>query len=147
MANTKSAEKRIRSNERKRLRNQMYRSRVKTMIRKAEELIFGGESSEDAVREAISTLDRAAVKGIIHKNNAARRKSRLMKKLNTHQHLAEAAKPTKKATTKKATTKSAKSTAAKPATAKRAAAPAAAPAAKPTTTKKAATTKRAAAKS
>ena len=147
MANTKSAEKRIRSNERKRLRNQMYRSRVKTMIRKAEELIFGGESSEDAVREAISTLDRAAVKGIIHKNNAARRKSRLMKKLNTHQHLAEAAKPTKKATTKKATTKSAKSTAAKPATAKRAAAPDAAPAAKPTTTKKAATTKRAAAKS
>ena len=148
MANTKSAEKRIRSNERKRLRNQMYRSRVKTMIRKAEELIFGGESSEDAVREAISTLDRAAVKGIIHKNNAARRKSRLMKKLNTHQHLAEAAKPTKKATTKKATakkatTKSAKSTAAKPATAKRAAAPAA----KPTTTKKAATTKRAEAKS
>ena len=147
MANTKSAEKRIRSNERKRLRNQMYRSRVKTMIRKAEELIFGGESSEDAVREAISTLDRAAVKGIIHKNNAARRKSRLMKKLNTHQHLAEAAKPTKKATTKKATTKSTKSTAAKPATAKRAAAPDAAPAAKPTTTKKAATTKRAAAKS
>ena len=147
MANTKSAEKRIRSNERKRLRNQMYRSRVKTMIRKAEELIFGGESGEDAVREAISTLDRAAVKGIIHKNNAARRKSRLMKKLNTHQHLAEAAKPTKKATTKKATTKSAKSTAAKPATAKRAAAPATAPAAKPTTTKKAATTKRAAAKS
>jgi len=147
LANTKSAEKRIRSNERKRLRNQMYRSRVKTMIRKAEELIFGGESSEDAVREAISTLDRAAVKGIIHKNNAARRKSRLMKKLNTHQHLAEAAKPTKKATTKKATTKSAKSTAAKPATAKRAAAPATAPAAKPTTTKKAATTKRAAAKS
>jgi small subunit ribosomal protein S20 len=144
LANTKSAEKRIRSNERKRLRNQMYRSRVKTMIRKAEELIFGGESGEDAVREAISTLDRAAVKGIIHKNNAARRKSRLMKKLNT-QHLAEAvaAKPTKKATAKKSTTKSAKATAAKPATAKRAAAPAA----KPTTAKKAATTKRAAPKS
>jgi small subunit ribosomal protein S20 len=145
LANTKSAEKRIRSNERKRLRNQMYRSRVKTMIRKAEELIFGGESSEDAVREAISTLDRAAVKGIIHKNNAARRKSRLMKKLNTQQHLAEAvaAKPTKKATAKKATTKSAKATAAKPATTKRATATAV----KPTTTKKAATTKRAAAKS
>jgi small subunit ribosomal protein S20 len=143
LANTKSAEKRIRSNERKRLRNQMYRSRVKTMIRKAEELIFGGESSEDAVRDAISTLDRAAVKGIIHKNNAARRKSRLMKKLNTQQHLAEAAKPKKKATTKKATTKSAKSTATKTATAKRATATAA----KPTTTKKAATTKRAAAKS
>ena len=84
MANTKSAEKRIRSNESKRLRNQMYRSRVKTMVRKAEHLIFGGEPSEDAVKEAIRTLDKAAVKGIIHKNNAARRKSRLMKKLNNY---------------------------------------------------------------
>jgi small subunit ribosomal protein S20 len=84
LANTKSAEKRIRSNERKRQRNQMYRSRVKTMIRKAEQLIFSGQPGEDAVKEAISTLDKAAVKGIIHKNNAARRKSRLMKKLNTY---------------------------------------------------------------
>ena len=85
MANTKSAQKRIRSNERKRLRNQMYRSRVKTMIRKAEQLIFAGQPSEEAVREAVSTLDRAAVKGIIHKNNAARRKSRLIKKLASYQ--------------------------------------------------------------
>ncbi len=81
MANTKSAQKRIRSNERKRVRNQMYRSRVKTMIRKAEETIFAGEPSEEAIRTAMSTLDKAAVKGIIHKNNAARRKSRLMRKL------------------------------------------------------------------
>lgn len=81
MANTKSAQKRIRANERKHLRNQMYRSRVKTLIRKAEQLIFAGDASEEAVREAVSTLDKAAVKGIIHKNNAARRKSRLMKKL------------------------------------------------------------------
>ena len=110
MANTKSAQKRIRSNERKHLRNQMYRSRVKTMIRKAEQLIFAGESSEEAVREAVSTLDKAAVKGIIHKNNAARRKSRLMKKLNTYQAAAAAAaaarpvrKSTKKATTRGAT--------------------------------------------
>ena len=81
MANTKSSEKRIRSNERKHLRNQMYRSRVKTMIRKAEETIFAGQPSEESIRLAMSTLDRAAVKGIIHKNNAARRKSRLAKKL------------------------------------------------------------------
>lgn len=81
MANTKSAQKRIRANERKRVRNQAYRSRAKTMIRKAEQLIAGGNPSDEAVREAISTLDKAAVKGIIHKNNAARRKSRLMKKL------------------------------------------------------------------
>jgi small subunit ribosomal protein S20 len=82
LANTKSAQKRIRSNERKRLRNQMYRSRVKTMIRKAEELIFAGKPDEATVREALATLDKAAGKGIIHKNNAARRKSRLMKKFN-----------------------------------------------------------------
>jgi small subunit ribosomal protein S20 len=109
LANTKSAEKRIRSNERKRLRNQSYRSRVKTVIRKAEQLIFGGQPSEDAVREAISTLDKAAGKGIIHKNNAARRKSRLMKKLNTQAATiaaAAAAKPARKST-RKATTKSA----------------------------------------
>jgi small subunit ribosomal protein S20 len=109
LANTKSAEKRIRSNERKRLRNQSYRSRVKTVIRKAEQLIFSGQPSEDAVREAVSTLDKAAVKGIIHKNNAARRKSRLMKKLNTQAAAiaaAAAAKPARKST-RKTTAKSA----------------------------------------
>lgn len=52
------------------------------MIRKAEELIFAGKASDAAVREAMSSLDKAAVKGILHKNNAARRKSRLAKKLN-----------------------------------------------------------------
>ena len=83
MANTKSAKKRIRSNERKRVRNTMYRSRVKTAVKKAEQSIFTGTPDEATIREAISTLDRAAGKGIIHKNNAARRKSRLMKKLNS----------------------------------------------------------------
>jgi small subunit ribosomal protein S20 len=96
LANTKSAEKRIRSNENKRQRNQMYRSRVMTMVRKAEQSIFGGQPSEEAVREAISTLDKAAVKGIIHKNNAARRKSRLMKKLNTYVPPVVTAKPARK---------------------------------------------------
>ncbi len=82
MANTKSAKKRIRSNERKHERNTVYRSRVKTMVKKAEQSIFSGTPDEATIREAISSLDKAAVKGIIHKNNAARRKSRLMKKLN-----------------------------------------------------------------
>lgn len=81
MANTKSSEKRIRSNERKRVRNQMYRSRVKTMVRKAEEQIATGLDSVESIRLAMSTLDKAASKGIIHKNNAARRKSRLAAKL------------------------------------------------------------------
>jgi small subunit ribosomal protein S20 len=82
LANTKSAKKRIRSNERKRVRNTMYRSRVKTAVKKAEQSIFTGTPDEATIREAISTLDKAAGKGILHKNNAARRKSRLMKKLN-----------------------------------------------------------------
>ena len=85
MANTKSSQKRIRTNATKALRNRMYRSRVKTLIRKAEQLIVSGKADattiESAVREACSTLDKAAVKGIIHKNNAARRKSRLVKKV------------------------------------------------------------------
>ena len=112
MANTKSSEKRIRSNERKRVRNQMYRSRVKTMVRKAEEQILTGESSEEAIRMAISTLDKAAGKGIIHKNNAARRKSRLVAKLVKQQN----AVPVAAATPAKKTRSSSKRTAAKPAT-------------------------------
>lgn len=82
MANTKSAQKRIRSNQRKHDRNQAYKSQVKTMIKKAEQTIFAGKPDDEAIRTAISTLDKAATKGVIHKNNAARRKSRLMKKLN-----------------------------------------------------------------
>ena len=111
MANTKSSEKRIRSNERRHLRNQMYRSRVKTMVRKAEDAIFGGHPSEDAIRVAMSTLDKAAVKGIIHKNNAARRESRLAKKLVKFQAAAAAAAaapaaatPAKKSRSKRAAT-------------------------------------------
>ena len=84
MANSKSALKRIRVGERRRLRNQSYRSAAKTFVRKAREAIADGEqlTSTDAVQAAISMLDRAAGKGIIHKNNAARRKSRLMARYN-----------------------------------------------------------------
>ncbi|NNJ09657.1 30S ribosomal protein S20 [Chloroflexales bacterium ZM16-3] len=81
MANTKSAKKRISTNARKHARNQMYRSQVKTAVKKAEQTIFAGTPDEATIRAAISILDKAAVKGIIHKNNAARRKSRLVKKL------------------------------------------------------------------
>jgi small subunit ribosomal protein S20 len=72
----------VRTNERKHTRNVMYRSRVKTLIKKAESGILSQSPVEADIREALRTLDKAAVKGIIHKNNAARRKSRLMKKLN-----------------------------------------------------------------
>lgn len=84
---TKSAQKQMRVAERKRLRNQPIRTQCKTNITKAERLIFSGklEEAQKAVVAAISSLDNAAEKGVIHPNNAARRKSRLMKKLNEAQ--------------------------------------------------------------
>jgi len=83
VANTRSAEKMIRVAERRRVRNRSVKSAVKTFIRKAERGIFGGaEDSAVLVVQAISKLDKAASKGILHPRNAARRKSRLMKKLN-----------------------------------------------------------------
>ncbi len=84
MANTRSAIKRIRSNERKRRRNKPVRSALKTYIRTAVNRISTGdiEDAAEAVVRAISALDKAANKGIIHRNQAARRKSRLMAKFN-----------------------------------------------------------------
>ena len=84
---TKSAKEEMRKAERRRLRNKAYRSRCKTNLIKAEKLIASGdtEQAQPAVVAAISSLDKAAEKGIFHPNNAARRKSRLMKKLNKAQ--------------------------------------------------------------
>ena len=85
MANTKSAIKQIRVSERKRQRNRPVKTRVKNALGKAVASIAGNAGAEatlEAVTEAISQLDRAASKGVIHANNAARRKSRLMKRLN-----------------------------------------------------------------
>jgi small subunit ribosomal protein S20 len=84
LANSKSAEKRARTNERRRIRNRRYRSATRTLVRRAEALIAPAEAeaAAGAVTNAVSLLDRAAAKGIIHPNNAARRKSRLMAKYN-----------------------------------------------------------------
>ncbi|MBV9788141.1 MAG: 30S ribosomal protein S20 [Chloroflexi bacterium] len=83
MANTRSAQKRIRSDERKRLRNQKVRSRVKTFVKKAEQnIVSQDEVTVESIRLACSELDKAVSKGVLHKNNAARRKSRLMAKFN-----------------------------------------------------------------
>ncbi|HEX8220839.1 MAG TPA: 30S ribosomal protein S20 [Chloroflexia bacterium] len=84
MANTKSALKRIRSSERKKARNKPVRTALKTYVRSAVTQLSAGatEESAEAVVRAISALDKAAGKGIIHPNQAARRKSRLMTKLN-----------------------------------------------------------------
>ncbi len=71
------------------LRNKSVRSKVKTNITKAESFIFSGnlDAAREAVTTAIASLDKAAEKGILHQNNVARRKSRLMKKLNQAQAL------------------------------------------------------------
>ena len=84
MANTKSAIKRLRSAERRRLRNRVYRGSARTAVKKARDLMGTGrfEEAREAVHAATIALDKAAAKGIIHKNNAARRKSRLMQQLN-----------------------------------------------------------------
>ncbi|MFC1901791.1 30S ribosomal protein S20 [Chloroflexota bacterium] len=80
----KSAQKQTRVARRRQQRNKSVRSEVKTNITKAEKLVFAGEldAAREAVGTAVASLDNAAEKGIIHGNNAARRKSRLVKKLN-----------------------------------------------------------------
>ena len=83
MANIKSAIKRNRQNEKRRNHNRIYRGSARTQVRNARNAIIVGdkEVAVEEVNKAIAKLDRTAAKGIIHKNNAARRKSRLMKQL------------------------------------------------------------------
>jgi small subunit ribosomal protein S20 len=84
LANSKSALKRVRTAERNRIHNRPYRSAARTLVKKAEFAIQDGEqaAAQEAVSKAVSMLDRISGKGIVHKNNAARRKSRLLKKYN-----------------------------------------------------------------
>jgi small subunit ribosomal protein S20 len=84
LANTQSAIKRIRSAERRRRINQVHRSRARTFVKKTRRLIASGEyeEAEAMVQQAVSALDKAAQQGVIHKNKAARSKSRLLKELN-----------------------------------------------------------------
>jgi small subunit ribosomal protein S20 len=84
--NIKSAIKRVHVAERKRKRNRAVKSSVRTFVKSAEKSIVsataGPEVTRESIQRALKALDSAASKGVIHKNNAARRKSRLMKKLN-----------------------------------------------------------------
>ena len=84
MANTHAAEKAIRQSARRRIRNRVVRTTTRTEVKNANSLIAASDTTaaEKATLEALSALDKAAQKGVIKKNNAARRKSRLMKKLN-----------------------------------------------------------------
>lgn len=83
MATHKSALKRIRQNEKRRLHNRSYRNRARTLVKQAREAIERGDVDEarEATRMAARDLDTLASRGIIHSRNAARRKSRLMKQL------------------------------------------------------------------
>ncbi len=83
MANTKSAIKRIKQNEKRRLRNRVFKGRARTYIKNARVAIDEGnlEDARTATQKAIRALDKAAEKGVLHKNNVARRKSRLVRHL------------------------------------------------------------------
>jgi small subunit ribosomal protein S20 len=84
MANIKSQIKRNRQNERRRLRNKVARSELKTRVKRAAEGVeTGGGDAGDRVRAAQKRLGKAAEKGVVHKNQAARRTSRLMKRAAT----------------------------------------------------------------
>lgn len=81
MANIKSQKKRILTNAKRAERNKAVKSELKTRVKNATKAA-GTEQGEEALRLAVKRLDMAAAKGVIHPNQAARRKSRLMKKLN-----------------------------------------------------------------
>ena len=81
MANTKSAMKRVRQNERRRLRNRAIRSKMRGAIKDARAV--QGASASSVVREAIRALDKAVTKGVLHRNTAARKKSALARRLVT----------------------------------------------------------------
>ena len=119
MANTQSAKKRVRASLRKRDRNRSTRSAVKTLVSRARRpaLPEAASLTSEEVRRAISALDKAAEKGVLHANNASRRKARLMSALAKLAPAAAAGpKPASKASAKPAP--AAKKPASKPAKAK-----------------------------
>jgi small subunit ribosomal protein S20 len=81
VANTKSAMKRIRQNERRRLRNRAVRSQVRTAVKVARTI--EGPEQRATIEEAIRSLDKAVSKGVVHRNTAARKKSALARRLVT----------------------------------------------------------------
>ena len=81
MANIKSQIKRNRQNERRRLRNRTVRSEIHTRTKVALAAAENGEDTAEALQAAIRRIDSATSKGVLHKNTAARKKSRLVKQL------------------------------------------------------------------
>jgi small subunit ribosomal protein S20 len=88
MPNLRSAKKRVRVEAKRHARNKAVKSTVRTYVTKARTAIAANPDepeTEESIRDAISQLDRAVTKGVLHRNNAARRKSRLMHRLHTAQ--------------------------------------------------------------
>ena len=84
MPNHKSSEKRVRQSEKRRVINRSHRTKVRTYIKKVRAALESGKSDEiqNVLPEAISVIDKSVQKGVMHKNAAARYKSRLTAKAN-----------------------------------------------------------------
>lgn len=82
MANIKSAMKRVKVNKVKAAANKARKSELKTVLKKANLAVESGTNKEEAIKAAIKRVDQACAKGLLHKNNAARKKAQLAKKLN-----------------------------------------------------------------
>lgn len=110
MANIKSQIKRNRQNEKRRVRNRNYRGAARTAVSNARVAFLENDpNTKEAVMRAISALDKAAEKGVLHRNNAARRKGRLMQKLaslsSVEKPAVEKKAPARKSAAKKAVAK------------------------------------------
>lgn len=84
MANIKQQKKRVKTNEKRRVRNQAYKSELKTLVRQTREAVEAGDRdlAEKKLDAACRKLDIAVSKGVIHRNQAAKRKSKLAKRVN-----------------------------------------------------------------
>ena len=84
MPNIKSAKKRVKVTEAKTLRNKMFRSQLKTDVKKYEAALEAGDNelAKETYKAAVKRIDRACARGLMHKNTAAHKKSELTKKLN-----------------------------------------------------------------
>lgn len=118
MPNIKSAKKRVTVTQTKTLKNNMQKSALKTAVKKAKQALSDGiDTSKEILQNTIKLIDKAVAGGMLHKNNAARKKSQLQKDFNKTT-IKTAATPTSTKTTKAAATKATKTAATKTATAK-----------------------------
>lgn len=95
MPRLKSAIKRVKTSERNRVHNLLYKTKIKTLIKKVYNLVSQKDSKSalNAASEAFAVIDRAATKNIIHKNNAAKKKSRISKWIKSIESKSSSAKP------------------------------------------------------